>query len=279
MDTEFKPMRSLIYVGVAKEEYRHKLKNWLYRYHIPDSISQFAPYVTKYAFYNALPVPPEGERFGAYNMQLTEHYWLINPMNPQLKIKAFTEFFPVDVLKWQGNIPDDADADSVNIEGDAARSSGGDNGMPPFIFAFIPFWWEEDFKGAGRTVEDGPNYRWQFLIQYPNGISLEEGDQWFYKKLVPAFKEMPEVNRFLTSRVIRDVNDCQFHRVIEMWFDGPEEWYRAAVEKGKSIERPHWATAEEFPYLKPKFQIASLFLTDIADSDNYSQYRGYITMR
>lgn len=28
----------------------------------------------KYAFYNALPTPPEGERFGTRRMQMTEHY-------------------------------------------------------------------------------------------------------------------------------------------------------------------------------------------------------------
>ena len=53
----------------------------------------------------------------------------------------------------------------------------------------------------------------------------------------------------------------------------------SAVEKAKEIKKPSWAKYDAFPYLKPKFEIASLFLTDIAESDNYSQYRGYITMR
>ena len=64
MSVEFRPMRSVIYVDVCREEYRHRLQHWLYGHHIQDSISNFGPYVTKYAFYNALPVPPEGERFG-----------------------------------------------------------------------------------------------------------------------------------------------------------------------------------------------------------------------
>lgn len=105
----FEPMRSLIYVDCAKEDYRVKLENWLYKYHIPDSISQFGPYVSKYAFYSALPVPEGGERFGAVKMQLTEHYWLANPNNIAQfdHHKALTEYFPPDVLKWQGNLPDE----------------------------------------------------------------------------------------------------------------------------------------------------------------------------
>ena len=36
MAFEFNLMRSLIYVGLAKEEYRPKLEEWLYKYHVPD---------------------------------------------------------------------------------------------------------------------------------------------------------------------------------------------------------------------------------------------------
>lgn len=93
---DFYPVRSLIYVDLAKEDYRIHLENWLYRYHIPDSISQFGPYVSKYAFYQALPVPEGGERFGTVRMQMTEHYWLANPndIHEFVHHKALTEDFP-----------------------------------------------------------------------------------------------------------------------------------------------------------------------------------------
>lgn len=278
MGLEFNPMRSLIYVDCIKEQYRHKLKHWLYYYHIPESIAQFGPYVTKYAFYPALPVPPEGERFGGYNMQLTEHYWNVNPMSEELNVKAFTEFFPLDVLKWQGTIPEEM-PENQSLDGDSARSAGGDNGRPPFIFAFLPISWQEDIKGKGRTLEDGPNYRWQFLIKYPEDVSREEGDKWFFEKVIPIFKKATEVTRILTSKVIQNVNGCVFQRTVEMWFEGPNEWYKVAVEDAAAIEKPVWASGGSFPFLKPKFEIASLFLTDIADSDNYTQYRGFIPMR
>lgn len=285
MAIQFQPMRSLIYVDVVKEDYRHMLKHWLYKHHIPDSISQFGPYVSKYAFYPALPTPPEGERFGTIRMQLTEHYWTVNPMTENFKNKALTEYFPLDVLKWQGTIPDDGKVaalegeDVENMEGDNARATGGNNGCPPFIFAFVPVCWEEDFKGSQRTVEDGPNYRWQFVIKYPEGVSMEEGDKWFYEEVVPKFQVMPDVLRILSSKIMQEVNGCPFQRVVEMWFNCPSAWYRAAVVNAKEIKKPSWAKEDQFPYLKPYFEVSSLFLTDIAESDNYSQYRGYITMR
>ena len=97
MSFEYRPMRSVIYVDCVREEYRHRLQHWLYSTHVPDSISKFAPYCNKYAFYNALPVPPEGERFGARRMQMTEHYWMVNEMTPEMHVNAFAERMPPEI--------------------------------------------------------------------------------------------------------------------------------------------------------------------------------------
>ncbi|EQH25788.1 hypothetical protein QKW_0001, partial [Clostridioides difficile DA00210] len=49
----------------------------------------------------------------------------------------------MDVLRWQGCIPDvENKRVHENAEsGDAGRAVGGDNGCPPFIFAFVPINW------------------------------------------------------------------------------------------------------------------------------------------
>ena len=283
MPFDMRMMRSIIYVDCVREEYRHRLLHWLYAMHVPDSISKFGPYVTKYAFYNALPVPPEGERFGTRRMQMTEHYWLVNEMLPEMRVNAFTERMPVEVLRWQGMIPDDGVdlSHAANMDGDTHRASGGGE-MPPFVFAHVPINWEEDFKGAGRTPEDGPNYRWQFLLQYPEGVSKEDGEKWFYDEVVPYFQKSVFVNRFVSSKVKINYGapSAKFDRLCEIWFEGPEEWYQAAVVLAdRMIKKPDWAEQEHFPYLKPQFNIASMFLGDRATSDNLTQYRGFITMR
>lgn len=274
----YQPLRSLIYVDCVKEEYRHKLQHWLYYYHAPESIAKFEPWVTKYAFYNALPTPPQGERFGTYRMQLTEHYWMVNPMSQESLVNSLNEYFPIDAMIWQGTLPENAKEEGFMADGEAARSSGGDNGCPPFIYAFLPIFWEQDLKGAGRTMVDGPNYRWQFLVSYPEGHK-EDGDQWMMNEVLPAFAAMPEVTRMMTSKVKKEISNCHMDRCVEMWFDGPEEWYHCAVENTASFKKPEWAEYDNFPYLRPQFQFASLFLTDIATSDNLKQYRGYLPMR
>ena len=276
---EYRPMRSVIYVDCVREEYRHRLQHWLYSVHVPDSIGKFTPYCNKYTFYSALPTPPEGERFGTRRMQMTEHYWMVNELTPEMSVNAFTERMPVEVLRWQGMIPDDgADLSKVeNMDGDAHRASGGgDTGMPPFVFAHVPINWQSEYKGKGRTIDDGPNYRWQFVLQWPDE---EAGEKWFEEVFVPYFVNRPEVNRMVSSKIYHDVAGCKFHRLVELWFDGPEEWYAAAVEGTKDMAKPAWAQQEQFPFLKSNFNIVGMFLSDMATSDNLVQYRGYITMR
>lgn len=278
---EFNLTRSLIYVNCPKEQYRVKLNHWLYYHHIPESISQFGPYVSKYAFYNALPCPPEGERFGTHKMQLTEHYWLINHLSAPFEVKTYSEYFPPEVLVWQGNLPESALGGDAFC-GDDARATGrdGDDGeTSPFIFAFVPVSWEEDLKGKGRTMEEGPNYRWQFMVSYPEGVSEAEGDRWLMEEVLPVFVGKEEVRRVLTSRIIREVNDFMFHRVVEIWFEGPDQWYDICVKGGADFPKPSWAQQEAFPYLRPMHNFAGIFLADNVTSDNYSMYRGFVTLR
>ena len=68
-------------------------------------------------------------------MQLTEHYWLINELLPEYKSKTITEYFPTDVLKWQGIIPEEA-ADRL-MDGDEAEAQ---DAAPKAIrsFCFYP---------------------------------------------------------------------------------------------------------------------------------------------
>lgn len=276
MSITFEPMRSYIFTDLAKEQYRHKLLKW-HMMHVEDSISQFRPYCMQYSFYQALPVPPDGERFGVARFHLCEHYWLCNTFTEDFKNKAFCEVMPREVLRWQNSIPDD-DGDE-NMSGEAFRATTGKKGGRPFVFLFHPLNWEDDLKGKERTREDGANYRFVFTIAWPEGVTEEEGDKWLFEEVFPKFVEMPEVTRLLTSCTYKDINHTNYSRVVEMWFEGPEEWHEACVVKAKDIKKPNFAQTDAFPFLTKDFNFASIFVPDIPYSDNYTQYRGFITKR
>jgi len=242
---------------------------WLYKYHVEESISQFSPYVTRYSTYRALPVPPDGEDFGTYNWIMTEHYWLANPIRQGGL--SFGEHFTKNFLEVTRQ-------PTTNDLRDP-RWQGTREGYHPIVFAFHPIFWEKDFKGAGRLVEDGPNYRWLIVFKYPEGIDRSEGDDWFLNKLAPQIAELPEVNRFQTSAVLDEPRTGPFQRVAEIWFDSSKTWHKAIVEAKKAFAKPAWAGYQKFPYLEPYKDFTGIFLLDRPESDHLTAFRGYITTR
>lgn len=272
---QYQPMRSFILNNLRSDNDRRKAFRWLYKQHIPESISQFMPYCTKYATYHALPLPQGALDFGTYNWIMTEHYWQFNIFQERNKAHSsglvFGEEFPEDFMEITCQPP----SKMLRQSG----WQGSKNGYHPLVFAFAPLFWEDDFKGAHRLTDAGPNFRWLHFIAYPEGISSDEGDKWFKEVYAPEICQNPEVTRFVSSRVLDDPRICPFHRVVETWFDDSKGWRRAIVERAGQYTKPHWATQPEFPFLEPFKEFVGIFLLDRPDSDHLQQWRGYITTR
>jgi Chalcone isomerase N-terminal domain len=271
---EWRPMRSAIIVSVRDDSDLPVAYRWLYKHHIADAISQFAPYVTKYCTYRALPLPSGAEDFGSYNFIMTEHYWLINPFETMGTATprglAFTEFFTQSYME--------ATRQPVGHGLRPSHWMGTREGYHPTVFAFLPMFWEDDFKGT-RTVEDGPNFRWLTSFAYPQGVSCAEGDEWYKTQFAPAVCALPQVTRFFSSRVLDHPRVSPFHRFSEIWFENSREWEAAMVDLKDSVPKPPWATYEMFPYFEPYKDFVGVFLLDRPESDHLQQYRGYVTTR
>lgn len=272
---EFRPMRSFLLGSVRDDSDIPAATRYLYKYHVADSISQFSPYVTRYASYKALPLSPSAENFGTYNFVMTEHYWLINPFNKSSNNApsgiAFAETYDEELLRITRN--------PVGGELRPNEWQGSRDGFHPTAFLFAPLFWEEDFKGSQRTVEDGPNYRWLMVFKYPDGVSREEGDKWFHEKFVPEMVKLPEVNRFISSRVYDEPKTSPFQRVAEIWFDNSRQWEKAMAEVAAKVEKPAWAKWDQFPFIEPYKDFVGIFLLDTPESNHLEQFRGYITTR
>lgn len=271
---KFTPMRSVILNCVRDDSDLPAAYRWLYKHHVSDSISQFAPYVTKYATYRALPIPPEGIDFGTYNWIMTEHYWLMNPfpaVGSESRGLAFSEYWSSDFLEITNQPP----AEELRN----CQWQGSKDGYHPIVFAFMPMFWENDLKGSRRTIEDGPNFRWLTVFKYPEGVSREEGDDWFLNTLAPQLVEIPELNRFITSKVLDAPKTGPFQRVAELWFDNSKAWYKAIIQIQNKAAKPSWAKYEKFPYLEPYVDFVGTFLLDRPESDHLQQFRGYVTTR
>jgi len=245
---------------------------WLYKHHVSDSISQFSPYVTKYASYRALPLSKSAENFGTYNFVMTEHYWLIDPFcgSDSPKGVAFSEYYSDEYLRITRQ-PTNQGLRPTHWEGSR-------DGFHPTAFLFLPMFWENEYKGP-RSIEDGPNYRWQFAITYPPSIDSEEGDRWFLQQLMPSIVQLSQVTRALSSKILNQPRTSPFHRFCEIWFENSHDWEQAMDLLSTKIQRPYWATHTEFPYFEPYKDIVGIFLLDRPESDHLEQFKGYNTTR
>lgn len=271
----FQPMRSFILQNIRSDNDRPAVMRWLYKTHVPESISQFAPYVTKYATYYALPLPRGAEEFGTYNGFMTEHYWLFSIFQDKHSQHsqglAFGEDFPADFMEMTTQPP--------SPELRQVGWQGSRDGYHPVVISFAPIFWEDDLKGRGRLTDDGVNFRWLFMLTYPEGVSVDEGDAWFKDVFAPEVCANPEVTRFISSRQLDDPRANPFHRVSEIWFDDSEGWRSAMVTKAGQYTKPPWATWDVFPFFEPYKDFVGIFLLDRPDSDHLQQWRGYITTR
>lgn len=271
----FAPMRSFIFVSVRDDSDLPEAYRWLYKHHVTDSISQFAPYVTQYATYRALPLPQSAQDFGAYNWIMTEHYWLINPFHRSSTAAprglAFKEYFDKRYLEIT--------CQPTEGELRPAHWTGSRDGYHPTVFVFLPLFWEDDHKGSDRTIEDGANFRWLIAFRYPPGVSQAQGDVWFNEVFAPGLAQLPQVTRLISSRVLPQPKPNPFGRVAEIWFDNRKQWEAAMALARARIAKPEWAVHDAFPYLAPYSDFVSIFLLDHPESDHLQQYRGYHSTR
>ncbi len=271
-EPKWQPMRSVLMVSVRDDSDLPAAYRWLYKHHVSDSISQFAPYVTKYATYRALPLSKSAEHFGTYNFIMTEHYWLIDPFSqsdvPQGL--AFCEHFSDEYLAITRQ--------PTGMGLRPTKWTGTKEGFHPTAFMFLPMFWENQFKGP-RSIEDGPNYRWQFAHTYPDNVEKDVAEQWFLNELMPAFCELPQVTQALSSRVLNNPRKSPFYRLSEIWFENSLEWEEAVKTVASWVKKPAWASYDEFPYFEPYKDFVGVFLLDRPESDHLKQFSGYVTTR
>ena len=268
------PIRSYILQDVKDPACLHKVFYWLYKKHVEDSISMLDAFCTKYCTYHALPCPPNGEDFGVYRAFMTEHHYIVDRMDyygKEGRIVPYAERYSPEFLELTNQPPENELRDTT--------WRGSKDGYHPVVNCYAPLYWQHDLKGKQRTIDDGANTRWLIILKYPDGVSQEEGDKWFFESLAPELVASEHVLRLLTAPCIPSPEKGPWQRVIEMWFDDTHAWHKAMVEEAHRFTRPAWAQYDKFPYLEPYKDFTSIFLMDHPDSNHLQQFKGYIVSR
>ncbi len=139
-------------------------ERWFYRYHIPEVLRN---HPVSYVSYRAVPPPPGAEDYGYYNYKVHENLNRGEGEKP-LGLTAMTkEVVPLKVIM-------------VNVPA-------------------VP---TEDLLGKGTSFEERTILRWLIAFRYPEGVGVEEGDDWYVNVHARKSCSSRGCTRFFSYRVI-----------------------------------------------------------------------------
>lgn len=198
-------------------------ERWYYRYHAPEFVRWYGPWLRRYETFSAImPGGDAGRRFGAQLGKYTEMWWpSMEDYEEPGAVKNVRPYTP-------GNFP----------RGTSILSA----------MTIIPALPTEDFTETDPNPEQ-PIVRWLRVWAYPDGVSREEGDKWYLETHAPEIKKLDKLMRFVSYKTL----DFQpygaggafrtWHRVDEMWFPDMETWHKAFID-GPKLTAPAWAKQE-----------------------------------
>jgi len=244
----------LIIHRLNSENDRPALERWFQRYHVPEVLTQ-SPWTVKYLLYRVVPPPPGGEDFGFYNYRVHEN-WVMD------KSLRRGEKGLLEMTKQPGA----CDAIVVNMPAEPT----------------------EDFLGGNSCIDDHTILRWITVFRYPEGVSIEEGEDWYLNTHVPQVMKQPGLTRFFSTKAYStdnrplpqsdfvDHNDLflkQWHRVTEMWYENNNGWVESILENPPHYDKPPWAMNGSYPFLKTGSEFISTFILERPDHDFIKEFR------
>jgi len=220
--------RSYLTINLTDLNDLPKMNRWLFKDHAPDTVSQNGPILQRYTTYRALPIPRGGELYGAYNWRMTEHYWREDPFGEK-QLEHGTALQEIWCEGYNEAVGNPAETDQ------RADWRANDPKAHPPAFVFCNHRPDDDFKGAGITVAQGPFYRFVVTFKYPDGVSDEAGEEWLYQKFVPEVCKQKDLLRFFSYKAIPPITS-PFKRVMELWYKDSNTWINNWVDNVPAIE-------------------------------------------
>lgn len=228
-------------------------ERWFWRYHAPEVMR--GSRLLRYVNYRAVvPPPPGAEAYGFHNYCVHEDIFLHAPDSGPGLGNGGLMFTPE---------PGSMDVAVATVPGDPT----------------------EDFLGGDVAMDEQTVLRWLIYLKYPEGVSEQEGEDWYLKVHVPEVLRQPGLTRFFSYRALphrlfappkpgarRFVHPntrltMGWNRVTEQWYANPAAWRKAIIESPPAYTRPSWASHAVYPFLKPFEHFASTFILERPTDD------------
>lgn len=118
--------------------------------------------------------------------------------------------------------------------------------------------------------------RWMTAIRYPEGVSVEDGENWFLNTHVKEAVKQPGLLRFVSYRVIDELTNTgpsdtrKWVRINEYWYENFAAWRKAVIEDPPKYTKPSWGG--KYPFV----DMWSTFIPYLHYVDFLNQKNGYV---
>lgn len=262
-------LRSFLILNLRTMNDLPLVERWLLKTHAGETLAMNGPILDRYVSYRAVPPPTGAEAYGYYNWRMTEHWWRESPFRGggfMDQGTSFAEIWPPNYNRVVG-LPEGEERSS--------QWAGTPEGPHPPVMMFIPRRPSEDFHGQGLTMDDGTILRWVVAIKYPEGVSREEGDDWYVNTHAPEVCKQVGLKRFFSFNAI-EPKTSQFVRISELWYENADAWTKAIIDEPPPYTPPPWAVYPKYPFLEPYVDMVGTFILEAPTNDFIRSHAGYV---
>lgn len=234
------------------------MERWYHRDHAPEIVRRYGPWLSRFECYLPVHAPADAQSYGFYNWRMTEGWWR--------------------------EVPEAGEGDPYFT--------------PPPVQAkvaacFVPPQPTDVFRAGELLPLEKAPLRWLVLFRYPEGVSRDEGDEWFVGTHGPELAVQPGLMRLVGYRVVQDVRKVpgRWHPddlprpgevrtswdwVVELWYETFDDWRRWLKASEACCTRPGWSTQSECPFLAPGEGFVSTFILERPNDDFLRDLRAYV---
>jgi len=241
--------KMVLFHKLLNENDRPILERWFNKYHVPEVMQQ-TPWMVRYALFRPVPPPPGAEDMNVFNFRVHEN-WALDP--------GFRRP-PGGTLSMTPE-PGDHSVEGIGIQVPGAPT--------------------EDFCGWESCIDDHPILRWVCMFSYPEGVSQEEGDDWYINVHAPEVMQQKGLTRFFSYKACprdgmlvphrpradgADMKDAStrkvYHRLSELWYENNNGWVESNITDPPHYTKPPWGGYDKYPFFEPGVDFACTFLLE-----------------
>jgi hypothetical protein len=193
---------------------------WLFSQHSTECVHYFGPWLRRYESYRAYDAPAEADAFGVRRGRLTE--------------------------LWFDSVEDFIEAKPLQRPLTPYEPAAPENGVEAAALAIVSAMPTDDFLQTEPPLSVEPIVRWCTFFGYPEGVSMEEGDDWYVNTHAQEAKSAPGLLRYISHRQPEaSPLPTPFQRFTEIWFESIDHWKSAVVDSAflANMTPPPWDPA------------------------------------